>query len=279
MRIKVSDTAQKVLFMAYVDTDYVTAKTGLSSFTVYYSLNGGAATAMTTPTVAEIDATNMAGLYVLTVDEAGMVSAKGELVVYPAASGGYISPKTIEIVDNFEKDAYDIVNNGTYGNSALKTEIDANETKIDTVDTNVDTLITRVPAEVAQKAHLVNGTGDITPSTNKGIWDALGDGTKSVSGLNDISTANVNTEVDNALNTAIPGTPTSGSVNEELKKIRKVVYNRVEVVIESNVCKLKVYDDNGTSVLYTYTLTDADGNAITTTADLGDGPAKRGAPA
>lgn len=51
---------------------------------------------------------------------------------------------------------------------------------------DVGTLLTRVPAEVAQKAHLVNGTGDITPSANKGIWDSLGDGTKSISGLQDL---------------------------------------------------------------------------------------------
>jgi len=67
--------------------------------------------------------------------------------------------------------------------TALTAEIDANETKIDTIDTNVDTLITRVPGEVAQKSHLVNGTGDITPPTNKGIWDALGDGSTSLNDL------------------------------------------------------------------------------------------------
>ncbi|MBD3262735.1 MAG: hypothetical protein GF334_13880 [Candidatus Altiarchaeales archaeon] len=59
----------------------------------------------------------------------------------------------------------------------LTSQGDTNEGKVDTVDTNVDTLVTRVPAEVAQKAHLVDGTGDITPPTNKGIWDSLGDGT------------------------------------------------------------------------------------------------------
>ena len=55
---------------------------------------------------------------------------------------------------------------------------------LDEVDTNVDTLVTRVPAEVAQKAHLVDGTGDITPPTNKGIWDSLGDGTNIITEIN-----------------------------------------------------------------------------------------------
>lgn len=57
-------------------------------------------------------------------------------------------------------------------------------------DGNIDTLITRVPSEVAQKTHLVNGTGDITPPVNKGIWDSLGDGTKSISGLHDFDPDN-----------------------------------------------------------------------------------------
>lgn len=39
---------------------------------------------------------------------------------------------------------------------------------------DINMLVTRIPAEVAQKAHLVNGTGDITPPTNKGIWDFIG---------------------------------------------------------------------------------------------------------
>ena len=49
---------------------------------------------------------------------------------------------------------------------------------VDAVGADVDTLLTRIPAEVAQKGHLVNGSGDITPPTNKGLWDALGDGTE-----------------------------------------------------------------------------------------------------
>lgn len=43
--------------------------TGLSSFTVYRSRNGGAAVAMTTPTINETDATNMPGVYELLMDE------------------------------------------------------------------------------------------------------------------------------------------------------------------------------------------------------------------
>lgn len=43
---------------------------------------------------------------------------------------------------------------------------------------NLATVLGRVPGEVAQKSHLVNGAGNITPPTDKGIWDSLGDGTE-----------------------------------------------------------------------------------------------------
>lgn len=42
---------------------------GLTSFTVYRSRNGGALTAMTTPTVAELSGVNAPGEYALTIDE------------------------------------------------------------------------------------------------------------------------------------------------------------------------------------------------------------------
>ena len=50
-------------------TDLETRETGLSSFTVYRSRDGGTAAAYTTPTVNETDATNMPGVYELLLDE------------------------------------------------------------------------------------------------------------------------------------------------------------------------------------------------------------------
>lgn len=69
MRIVSGDTARKLGFVAVDSTDLETRETGLTSFTVYRSRDGGTAAAMTTPTVAEVDATNMPGFYVLTLDE------------------------------------------------------------------------------------------------------------------------------------------------------------------------------------------------------------------
>lgn len=69
MRIPSGVTDQYIYFVAVDSTDFTTRETGLSSFTVYRSRNGGAAAAMTTPTINETDATNMQGDYELLLDE------------------------------------------------------------------------------------------------------------------------------------------------------------------------------------------------------------------
>lgn len=74
MDIISGSTTNKIGFVAFATADG-SRMTGLSSFTVYRSRNGGTATAYTTPTVAELDATNMPGEYVLTLDEDTTVTA------------------------------------------------------------------------------------------------------------------------------------------------------------------------------------------------------------
>lgn len=69
MRIPSGVTDQYVYFVAVDSTDFTTRETGLSSFTVYRSRNGGTAAAMTTPTINETDTTNMPGVYELLLDE------------------------------------------------------------------------------------------------------------------------------------------------------------------------------------------------------------------
>lgn len=69
MRIPSGTTDQYIYFIAVDATDLKTREPGLSGFTVYRSRNGGAAAAMTTPTVSETDDTNMQGVYELLLDE------------------------------------------------------------------------------------------------------------------------------------------------------------------------------------------------------------------
>lgn len=69
MRIPSGITDQYIYFVAVDATDLKTRETGLSSFTVYRSRNGGAAASFTTPTINETDSTNMPGVYELLLDE------------------------------------------------------------------------------------------------------------------------------------------------------------------------------------------------------------------
>ena len=69
MRIESGRITGYIYFVAVDATDLKTRETGLTTFTVYRSRNSGTATAMTTPTVAEMDATNMPGVYSLLIDE------------------------------------------------------------------------------------------------------------------------------------------------------------------------------------------------------------------
>jgi hypothetical protein len=69
MRIPSGVTDQYIYFVAVDETDLKTRETGLSSFTVRRSRNGGASAAYTTPTINETDSSNMPGVYELLLDE------------------------------------------------------------------------------------------------------------------------------------------------------------------------------------------------------------------
>lgn len=82
MRIPSGKTDQVIYFVAVDSTDLKTRKTGLSGFTVYRSRNGGAATLYTTPTITELSAANMPGVYALTVDEDTTISSTSDSEEY-----------------------------------------------------------------------------------------------------------------------------------------------------------------------------------------------------
>jgi len=74
MRIPSGKLDQSIAFVAVDAVDLKTRETGLSSFTVVYSRNGGAATTYTTPTVTELSAGSMPGVYALLLDESSSVT-------------------------------------------------------------------------------------------------------------------------------------------------------------------------------------------------------------
>ena len=69
MRIPSGTTDQYIYFVAVDSTDFTTRETGLTTWTVYRSRNGGTAAVYTTPTINETDVTNMPGVYELLLDE------------------------------------------------------------------------------------------------------------------------------------------------------------------------------------------------------------------
>lgn len=82
MRIPSGSTDRKIAFVAVDATDLKTRETALSGFTVYRSRDGGVATAYTTPTIAELSAANMPGVYVLTIDEDTTLAAAHDTEEY-----------------------------------------------------------------------------------------------------------------------------------------------------------------------------------------------------
>jgi len=75
MRIPSGVVDQVIFFVAVDATDLKTRETGLTTFTVYRARDTGAATAMTTPTVTELSAANMPGVYSLLLDEDMTIAA------------------------------------------------------------------------------------------------------------------------------------------------------------------------------------------------------------
>lgn len=82
MRIPSGKVDQLIFFVALDATDLKTRKTGLTTFTVYRSRNGGTPTVYTTPTVAELSASNMPGVYSLTIDEDTTVASTSDSEEY-----------------------------------------------------------------------------------------------------------------------------------------------------------------------------------------------------
>ena len=92
-----------IFFVAFDSVDGATRETGYTDtdFTVYYQLDGGTAAVMTTPTIVEIESTNMEGVYSLLIDKALMTQLAGdkseELVIHITHAGMREVTRYIEV--------------------------------------------------------------------------------------------------------------------------------------------------------------------------------------
>lgn len=86
----------------------------------------------TTIDIKEVSAANAPGLYEVHIhhDWVNTTNACKSLTIFLSATGTEINPQIINLTDYVETDIYGILNNGTYGNSALNTDLDAILTRI-----------------------------------------------------------------------------------------------------------------------------------------------------
>ena len=233
MRIPSGVTDQVIYFVAVDSTDLKTRETGLSSFTVYRDRNGAGAAAMTTPTVTEVDAVNMPGVYKLLLDEdmaigagndseemcfhitaAGMAPVTRTIELYRpkitagdtlATTGGKldeVSALTDHVVQTGDSYArIGAVGAGLTGlggmSASMKAEVNA---EADTALTDYDAVVPAdLPTNFADLAITVT-TGRVTVGTSNDKTGYSIAGTKTtLDALNDLTAAQVNAEVDTAL--------------------------------------------------------------------------------
>ena len=220
MRIASGVTDQLISFVAVDSTDFATRETGLSSFTVYRSRNGGTATAMTTPTVAELDATNMAGVYTLLLDEdmtIGSGNDTEEMVFHITATGMAPVTRTIELFAPTDVAAA----LATY-DAPTKAEMDSgfaglNDLSAAQVNAEVDTAIGDAALATAANLATVDSNVDaILVDTGTTI-------PAQITGLNDLSAADVNAEVDTAL--ADYDGPTKAEMDSAFTEIKGATFS------------------------------------------------------
>jgi len=202
IQIKQSTAVSNLLFLMVDSTDHVTGKTGLSP-TVTISKNGAAFAA---PTGAVTEVAN--GWYQVAANATDS-NTLGPILLH--ATGAAADPTDIVVADvvaNLESDTFGLFAGITsvaewLGLLAGKQAGDA-------------TALTEIRATGA-------GSGTYDPTTDSG--EALRDtapmgtamrGTDGANTTTPLTAAEVNAEVDTALNTAIPGGPTAGSVNDVL---------------------------------------------------------------
>ena len=303
MRIPSGVTDQVMVFVAVDSTDLKTRETGLTTFTVYRSRNGGTATVMTTPTVAELDATNMPGVYTLLMDEDMTLTAgnDSEEMAYHITQAAMADvTRTIEIYRRSvtSGNTLDVTATGAagidWGNvENPTTAVDLSGTDIQLADTV--TTLTNLPSIPANwltaagiAASALDGKGDwnigktgysltqsfptnfadmaITVTTGKVTIGTNDDkagysisGTKqTLDALNDITTANVNTEVLDVMNVDTFGEPAQGAPGATISIFAKInyIYKVLRNKKTATATLISIYDDAGTTVDHKRTISD-----------------------
>ena len=182
MRIPSGVTDQYIYFVAVDATDLKTRETGLSSFTVYRSRNGGAAAAMTTPTINETDSTNMPGVYELLLDEDMTIDSgddSQEMAFHITHTGMAAVTRTIELYRPkiTAGNTLDVTSTGAAGidwgnveNQSTSVDLSATATNlVDTTTTNTDMRGTDNAALASVLGALTDAAADGDPTTTETV--------------------------------------------------------------------------------------------------------------
>lgn len=219
MRIPSGVTDQYLYFVAVDATDYVTFETGLATWTVRRSRNGGASAAYTTPTINETDVTNMPGVYELLLDEdMTLDSGDHEQEVCLRITHAGMAPVTLKFTI-YRPDVTAGETIGVSSGAVTSVTTTATATAVTTVNGLAANVITATSiatdaitagkiaadaigaSELAADAATEIGTAVWATTTRlltAGTNIALAKGT-GVTGFNDLSAAQVNAEVDTAI--------------------------------------------------------------------------------
>lgn len=218
MKIPSGSTDQYIHFVAVDATDFTTRETGLSSFTVYRSRNNGTPAAMTTPTINELDATNMPGVYTLLLDEDTTIDAgddNQEMSLHITNAGMYPVTRTIELYRS----------KITLGNT-LGVASDGD------ISGNVDGAVASVTAQVS--ADMTAISGDSTAADNA---EAFFDDTGFNASNSTIGTVTTNTDLvtaasvaDAVWDEAVSGHNIGGSFGQAIRQVKEGV-----ISVESSV--------------------------------------------
>lgn len=245
MRIPSGKTDQSIYFYAADSTDLVSAVTGLSSFTVYRSRNGGTATAYTTPTVSELSSANMPGLYRLLIDEDTTIASGSDSEEYALTITATGMAPVHRVLELYRRDV-------TSGETLTVTTSRAS------VGFLANDIVTAASLNTDAVTEISNGiwaaaSRTLTAGTNISLAKGTG-----VTGFNDLDAAQVNAEVVDALSVdtyAEPGQGTpaaTAALAEKIGYLYKAFRNRKTQTSST----FSLYADDGTTVDQKSTVSD-----------------------
>lgn len=214
MRIPSGVTDQYLYFVAVDATDFSTRETGLSSFTVYRSRNGGAAAAYTTPTINEVSSANMPGVYELLLDEDMTIDSgddSQEVALHITHAGMAPVTRTFELYRPKITAGQTLTVSGGSGNAAVQSIV-SNAITAASIATDAITAA-KIAANAIGASELAS---DAASEIATAVWAAVTRTLTANTNLNDPTAAAI---ADAVLDEALSGHTTAGTLGKAVADI------------------------------------------------------------